>query len=126
MGKKRALLVAINDYVGEANDLPSCVNDAHAIENLVKNDFGFTDTKTLFDSAATISNVEQGVTWLFDNAAFDDNPLLSNWVETLIFRRLKQCKFVKFSESDERGITYSSSTQDMAIRCQTVMFWKSH
>jgi putative transposase len=33
-----------------------------------------------------------------------DIPLLSNWVETLIFRRLKQCKFVKFSESDERGI----------------------
>jgi hypothetical protein len=31
MGKKRALLVAINDYVGRANDLPSCVNDAHAI-----------------------------------------------------------------------------------------------
>jgi hypothetical protein len=75
MGKKRALLVAINDYVGQANDLPSCVNDAHAIENLVKNDFGFTDTKALFDSAATIANVEQGLTWLFDNVAFDDNLL---------------------------------------------------
>jgi transposase len=32
------------------------------------------------------------------------NPLLSNWVETLIFRRLKQRKFVKFSESDRRGL----------------------
>jgi hypothetical protein len=39
------------------------------------------------------------------------NPLLSNWVETLIFRRLKQCKFVKFSESDERGLTQ----QEMAV-----------
>jgi transposase-like protein len=38
------------------------------------------------------------------------NPLLSNWVETLIFRRLKQCKFVKFSESDERGLITGSTS----------------
>jgi hypothetical protein len=29
---------------------------------------------------------------------------LSEWVKTLIFRRLKQSKFVKFSESDKREI----------------------
>jgi hypothetical protein len=29
---------------------------------------------------------------------------VSNWVETLIFRRLKQRKFVKFSESDTKGV----------------------
>ena len=33
-----------------------------------------------------------------------DNPLLSNWGETLIFRRLKQRNFVEFSQSDKRGI----------------------
>jgi hypothetical protein len=31
-------------------------------------------------------------------------PLLSNWGETLIFRGLKQRKFVEFSQSDRRGI----------------------
>ncbi len=36
---------------------------------------------------------------------FDWIPLLSNWVETLIFRWLKQRKFVKFSKSDRRGLS---------------------
>jgi hypothetical protein len=31
-------------------------------------------------------------------------PLLSNWGETLIFRRLKQRNFVEFSQSDKRGL----------------------
>jgi glycerophosphoryl diester phosphodiesterase len=30
----------------------------------------------------------------------DPNPLPSNWVGTLIFRKLKQRKLVKFSQSD--------------------------
>jgi hypothetical protein len=33
-----------------------------------------------------------------------DNPLLSKWGETLIFRGLKRRKFVEFSQGDRRGI----------------------
>ncbi|CAA9553185.1 hypothetical protein AVDCRST_MAG81-12 [uncultured Synechococcales cyanobacterium] len=31
-------------------------------------------------------------------------PLLSNWDETLIFRGLKQRKFVRFPQIDKRGL----------------------
>jgi hypothetical protein len=31
-------------------------------------------------------------------------PFLSEWVQTLMFRRLKQRKFVKIDQSDKRGV----------------------
>jgi hypothetical protein len=47
------------------------------------NSFGFRPGRSAHDAIKAIFNTI--------------NPLVSNWVETLIFRRLKQRKFVKFS-----------------------------
>jgi hypothetical protein len=42
------------------------------------------------------------------NQVFDaftlGKPFLSEWVQTLMFRRLKQRKFVKIDQSDKRGV----------------------
>jgi hypothetical protein len=73
MATKRALLVAINDYPDSANDLPSCVNDARAMESVVKNDYRFDDAKVLLDGEATIGKVEAEFKSLCKNAAPDDN-----------------------------------------------------
>ena len=74
MAAKRALVVAINDYPGTGNDLPSCVNDAKAMETLVRDEFGF-QVHSLVNSDATIGKVEETLKALFKDAASDDSLL---------------------------------------------------
>jgi hypothetical protein len=38
MASRRALVVAINDYPGSANDLPSCVEDAKGVTELLQSE----------------------------------------------------------------------------------------
>jgi hypothetical protein len=67
----------------------------------------FTDKSISYNSPPSIFNYQmRDVNRLVMSVGkYEETiPLLSNWVETLIFRRLKQRKFVKFSESDERGL----------------------
>lgn len=75
MAKKRALLVAINDYPGTRNDLQSCVNDLVAIEQTIAGDLGFADIKRLTDSDATVANVEVALRELFKGAEIGDQLL---------------------------------------------------
>ena len=71
----RALIVGINDYQGTVNDLPSCVNDARAVDELVRGAYKFTSTKVLLDADATIANVATELERLFSKAAADTRLL---------------------------------------------------
>lgn len=77
MGKKKALVVAINDYGGTGgNDLPSCINDADAfMRTALIGRYGFAagDIRTLLDGNATIDSVERGLDWLIAGATKDDH-----------------------------------------------------
>ena len=75
MAKQRALLVAIDDYPGTLNDLPSCLADLAAMEALVADDFGFGDVTTLKNADATVANVEAAIQALFKDAMPDDQLL---------------------------------------------------
>jgi hypothetical protein len=64
----RALIVGINDYQGTVNDLPSCVNDARAVDDLVRGAYRFGSTKLLLDADATLANVTSELERLFSKA----------------------------------------------------------
>jgi len=58
-GKKYAVLVGINDYPGDENDLNGAVNDAQNFKKLLTTKFRFptANTTMLLDSAATRANI---------------------------------------------------------------------
>ena len=72
MASNRALLVAINNYGSQQNNLPSCLEDAARFRSLLEERYGFDQFKELYDGDATVANVEQGLTWLFEDVAPDD------------------------------------------------------
>lgn len=72
MATKKALVVGINDYGGPPNDLPSCVNDANAITQLLQSRFGFKEVHTVRDGDATSARVEEELKWLSKSARPDD------------------------------------------------------
>ena len=72
MPKRKALLVALDQYPNPANNLPSCVNDAIAFQQAIQSTYGFNDIRRLDNSEATLGNVESGLDWLFNGAAADD------------------------------------------------------
>ncbi|TBE80440.1 caspase family protein [Rhizobium ruizarguesonis] len=67
----KAVVVAINDYPGEANDLPSCVNDAREFEELLSDNYGFDSVVSLIDNQATITNVTKAIEHAFQGAGPD-------------------------------------------------------
>lgn len=63
---QRALIVAIDDYPGAGNDLPSCIEDSKAIATLLQTaPYGFTEIATYTNEQATLANVTAGLKWLF-------------------------------------------------------------
>jgi hypothetical protein len=71
MASKKALIVAINNYGGPPNDLPSCLEDARQFAGLLTS-YGFREITTLTDAQATIPKVEEGLTALFNGASDQD------------------------------------------------------
>jgi hypothetical protein len=73
--ERRALICAINDYGDPRNNLPSCLNDANAFKHLLKTYYGFDDAnvRELYDSQATMAEVDQGLDWLFSNPSPADH-----------------------------------------------------
>ncbi|MBY5701029.1 caspase domain-containing protein [Rhizobium leguminosarum] len=67
--RRRAVLVGINDYRGEANDLPSCINDVNAFEKILDKKYGFNQIVRLVDSGATVANVTAALRELFADAS---------------------------------------------------------
>ena len=73
-GKRRALVVAINDYGGPPNDLPSCLKDAREFVRALRDIYSFPESqiRTLFDAAATAANLNAGLAWLVQGARPED------------------------------------------------------
>jgi hypothetical protein len=70
MANRRAFVVAINDYPGDGNDLPSCVEDARGFTELLQSaPYGFQEVRTLLDGEATIEAVTDGLGWLFGTSS---------------------------------------------------------
>jgi hypothetical protein len=76
MGTRRALVIGIDDYGGPPNDLPSCGNDADAIEQLLQTTYGFTEVRALRDGEATAAQVNDALEWLLANGAPEDRFVL--------------------------------------------------
>ena len=72
MPNKKALVVAIDDYGGPPNNLPSCIADGNAISRLLQSSYNIRDIHTLFDAKATVGNVERELDWLVSDAKPDD------------------------------------------------------
>ncbi|WP_164928426.1 caspase family protein [Gloeobacter violaceus] len=76
MADIKALIVAINDYPGTTNDLPSCLEDARKfIEVLKSPSYGLRtqQLRTLYDAEATIKNVTDGLDWLLSGVSRSAN-----------------------------------------------------
>jgi hypothetical protein len=72
MPNKKALVVAIDDYGGPPNNLPSCIADGNAMSRFVQASYNIRDVHTLFDAKATVGNVERELDWLVADAKPDD------------------------------------------------------
>ncbi|MCC6176302.1 MAG: caspase family protein [Chloroflexi bacterium] len=75
MPVKRALIVGMNDYPGERNDLPSCIDDAHAFTRILTTHYGFdaANIETYFNQDATLAKIrDRLVNWLLVGAGADD------------------------------------------------------
>ncbi|HIO40197.1 MAG TPA: caspase family protein [Candidatus Marinimicrobia bacterium] len=75
-GKYYALIIGIDDYKGQWNPLNNAVNDARAIENLLKNKYQFTHFRTLFNEEATRENIINQFLWLVENVKENDNVFI--------------------------------------------------
>ncbi len=60
---KRALLIGINRYALPGADLRGCVNDVHAVGQVLQDQYGFkpADVTTLVDEQATKAAMQQGL-----------------------------------------------------------------
>jgi len=72
MPTRKALVVGVNDYGGPPNDLPSCVNDANAITQLLQSKYGFKEVHTVRDGDATVARVQDELKWLAKSSSPDD------------------------------------------------------
>lgn len=68
---KRALLVGINVYEGDGNDLSGCVNDVDAMRSLLINSFGFhpDNIRVVTDERATREEILLRLKWLVSNVS---------------------------------------------------------
>ena len=74
MPRKRALLVAINEYHPVIGPLEGCINDAHQVKAVLLERFSFPEDgiQELYDSAATREAILNGLDWLIGNAEAGD------------------------------------------------------
>jgi len=75
-GKYYALIVGVDKYSGTWSPLQNAVNDAKAIEALMKSKYKFESIKALYDDAATRANIIKEFEWLVDNVKPEDNVLI--------------------------------------------------
>ncbi|MCY7283328.1 MAG: caspase family protein [Cyanobacteria bacterium CAN_BIN43] len=74
---RRVLMVAIDDYPGNANDLSSCVADAEAMVALLKSaPYNFEEIQTYTNEQATVANVKAGLEWLLGSAVSEHDRLV--------------------------------------------------
>lgn len=72
-GKKYAIVIGINDYPGDANDLQYAAADANAVENVLRSKYGFDATNiTSLTSKCTRTEIYDTVTGLKEKLTSSD------------------------------------------------------
>lgn len=76
--KNKALLVGINDYASQGNDLRGCINDIEDMSHFIANKnkvYAWENIRTITDSRATKKGILQELDWLIDGVAAGDQIL---------------------------------------------------
>jgi len=73
LGKYYALIIGIDQYSGVWNPLVNAVNDARAVENLLKAKYRFDSFKKLYNAEATREAIINQMEWLVANVRPEDN-----------------------------------------------------
>ena len=73
MASCKAVICGINDYP-TPNDLPSCVNDAHAVATLLQERYNCRDSDLhiVLNREATVDRLESELEWLLSEAPASD------------------------------------------------------
>lgn len=75
-GNYFALIIGIDDYKGHWSALNNAVNDAKAIEKLLKTKYKFNHFQTLYNQEATRENIINEFVWLVENVKEKDNVFI--------------------------------------------------
>lgn len=73
LGKYYALIVGVDKYSGTWTPLNNAVQDAKAIESMLRDKYQFDEFKVLYDEQATRANIIQAMEWLVANVKEADN-----------------------------------------------------
>jgi WD40 repeat protein len=76
IGDYYALIIGIDKYQGTWAPLNNAVNDAKAVENLLKSEYKFDQFRTLYDQQATRENIIKEMEWLVNNVKEKDNVFI--------------------------------------------------
>ena len=76
IGKYYALIIGIDKYKGTWTPLQNAVNDAKAIETLLKTKYKFDNFKTLYNEQANRVTIINEMEWLVANAKAEDNVFI--------------------------------------------------
>lgn len=76
IGKYYALIIGIDQYSGSWTPLHNAVNDAKAVEGLLKQKYKFDFFKTLYDGQASRAGIIQELEWLIENVRPIDNVFI--------------------------------------------------
>ncbi len=76
IGKYYALIIGVNKYKGSWQPLQNAVNDAKAVEALLKTKYKFDSFQTLYDEQATRVGIITKLEWLTANVKEQDNVLI--------------------------------------------------
>ncbi len=75
-GRYVALVIGIDNYQGTWTKLNNAVNDAKAIEDILKKQYNFSLVKSLYNEQATRQGIISQLEWLVDNLKVNDNLLI--------------------------------------------------
>jgi hypothetical protein len=76
IGNYYALIIGIDNYSGEWPKLKNAVNDAKAIENLLRTKYRFNSFHVLYNEQASRDAIIKEFEWLVKNAKVNDNVLI--------------------------------------------------
>ncbi len=75
-GKYYALIIGVDKYKGVWPELRNAVNDAKAIEKVLKDEYNFEEIHTLYNDNATRKNIIEKFELFSNNISKDDNVLV--------------------------------------------------
>jgi len=76
VGDYYALIIGIDKYSGSWKALNNAVNDAKAVEALLKSKYRFNQFKTLYNEQANRTNIISALEWLVANVKPEDNVFI--------------------------------------------------